>query len=179
MIEEMSGMEGFHMTEVDGGSVTTDLGYSIKVNGKSTLRRKWLVINDSSCPMQLCEAGVNISFGNQQYYFVQVGGLSSSEAISAFEIRYALYDVFGRHLKTLSTLSVVDMPAGHTGGLSESRWRAWENEVSALHTVIAFVAHVRGQSGRLWRFREKQISDQLTRIDLLVSSGALDPTKDK
>ena len=107
--------------------------------------------------------------------------MSSSEEIVALEIRYALYDFFGRHMKTLSALSVADMPVGKEDLNVQAQWNAWENELVALHTAVSFVAHVRTRTGKVWQYREDQIGEALmrARIDLSVNNGVLDAVKDK
>mgnify|MGYP001566104295 CR=1 FL=1 len=42
---------------LDGSSVTTYLSSDIAVNKNSSLRRQWVVVNDTSCPIELIGAG--------------------------------------------------------------------------------------------------------------------------
>jgi hypothetical protein len=44
--------------------------------------------------------------------------------------------------------------------------------------VVAFVAQVRGEDGKIWRYNQKGIGDELVRIQL-KATGVFDPTKDK
>jgi hypothetical protein len=170
--------EGLVVTTLDGGSVTTDLGYGIKTNKNSTLHRTWVILNDPACPVQISEAGLSISYGDRQFNFLQVGTLTASEPVSAFEVRYVLYDVFGEHLKTLSATAVTDVAANSPRPLRDGgSWRAWDNEVTDLMTVVAFVAQVRTQSGKIWRYQDKALSQELGKIKLQASAGVLDPTK--
>lgn len=166
--------------DFDGGSVVTDLGYNIRLNSESSLHRRWVVVNDPDCPAQLKVAGINTSYGDQEYLFTQSGRLSCSEVIVSLELRYVLYDVFGRHLKTLSSVTIRDILPARFIELSElGQWRGWENEVSSLHTIVAFVAHVRTAEGRVWRHKERPLSDELARIELTASPDVLNPVKDK
>jgi hypothetical protein len=162
----------------DGGSVVTDLGYNIKVNKGSTLRRLWVVLNDGSCPVQLDGAGINTAYAEREYRYSPTGRAKTSVAISALEVRYLLYDVFGRHMKTLSGTQVTDFAARSEVALSEmGTWRAWENEVSELLTIVAFVAQVRTGDGKIWRYNDKAVGAELDRIQLQVTTGVLEPTK--
>lgn len=164
----------------DGGSVVTDLGYDIRLNSESSLHRKWVVVNDPDCPIQFKVAGINTSYSDREYLFTQSGRLSCTESVAAFELRYVLYDVFGRHLKTLSSITVRDIfPAGFVELGELGQWRGWENEVLSLHTVAVFVAHVRTGQGRIWRHNERQLSDELARIELAANSEVLNPVKEK
>ena len=57
-----------------GGSVTTYLSSDIAVNKNSSLRRQWVVVNDTSCPIEL--------IGADTYYKMDssysLGGYNSS-----------------------------------------------------------------------------------------------------
>ncbi|MCF8146565.1 MAG: hypothetical protein K9N21_21870 [Deltaproteobacteria bacterium] len=89
-----------------------------------------------------------------------------------------MYDVFGDHMKTLSATGVTDAAANAEIPLKEmGRWRAWEDEVSELLTVVVFVAQVRTVDGMVWRYQDKPISEELNRVKLKVTTGVLDPTK--
>jgi hypothetical protein len=167
------------VSTADGGSVVTDLGYGIKVNKNSTLHRAWVTLNDPSSPVQLINAGVSAQYGDRGYNFVPTGSAKAVEAIAALEIRFLLYDVFGEHMKTLSATELIDIGANAELQLKETgRWRAWESQISQLLTVVAFVAHVRTADGKIWRYQDKPISEELNRIRLKVTSGVLDPTKE-
>jgi hypothetical protein len=170
--------QGIQATNLDGGTVVTELGFNIKVNEKSALRRTWTVLNDPSCPIQLSDAGIKTLY-RDHYIFNATGSAKTSKPVQAFEIRYLLYDVFGEHLRTLSSTEVTDLPADFSFQLGKSgTWRAWETDVSQLLTVVAFVAQFRGEDGKIWRYNQKAIGDELGRIQLKVT-GVFDPTKDK
>jgi len=164
----------------DGGSVVTDLGYNIQVNKGSTLHRSFVNINDPAAPVRLIAAGVQAKYGRDRYSFAPVGDFSASEPITALEVRFVLYDVFGGRMKTLSATEVTDFSPNMQLALSQlGSWYAWENEVSELLTVVAFVANARLASGKLWRFNEKAVSEELAKLNLKVTSGALEPTKEE
>jgi len=167
------------VTTADGGSVITELGYDIKINKNSTLRRAWVVLNDPGCPVQLINAGINTRYGDREYNYIPTGSAKVSAAISAMEIRYILYDIFGDHLKTLSGTEVSNAAVNAEISLKEmGRWRAWENEISELLTVVVFVAQVRTVDGKIWRYQDKPISEELNKIRLKVTTGVLEPTKE-
>jgi hypothetical protein len=171
--------EGIQATNLDGGTVTTDLGFGVKVNEKSSLHRKWTVLNDPSCPIQLSNAGIETVYRQSGFSFKAVCSARTSKPVQASEIRYLLYDVFGEHLQTLSTTQVRDFSPDVTYQLGGAvTWRASETEVSQLLTVVAFVAQVRGEDGKIWRCNQKEIGDELTRIQL-KAAGVFDPIKIK
>lgn len=167
------------VTTISGGSVVTELGYNIKVNPHSSLERTWVIINDPKSPVQLNGTGVTTSYGDRQYEYRPSGNLITSEAIVAINIRFILYDVFGSHIKTLGIMEIRDIPVNKAFELKEAgSWRAWENEVSELLTVVAFVAQIRTASGKIWRYNEKAIEEELSKIRLKVSTGVLEPSKE-
>jgi hypothetical protein len=171
--------QGIQAMNLDGGTVVTELSPNIKVNEKSALHRTWTVLNDPSCPIQLSDAGIRTLYRGRDYSFNPTGLAKTSKPVQAFEVRYLLYDVFGEHLRTLSSTEVTDLPGDFSFQLGKSgTWRAWENDVSQLLTVVAFVAQVRGEAGKIWRYNQKAIGDELGRIQLKVT-GVFDPTKDK
>ena len=175
-----AGAQTISSSITDGGSVVTDLGYNIKVNKGSSLHRSWVVLNDSGCPLQITGAGIRTEYGDRNYNFKPVGSAKPTVAITAFDLRFLLYDAFGEHMRTLSGTEIADVAAGSSYSLSEiGSWRAWENDVSQLLTVVAFVAQVRSSEGSIWRYNEKRLGEQLRKIQLRVTSGVLDPTKDK
>ena len=162
----------------DGGPVVTDLGYNVKVNDGSTLRRSWVTLNDTASAVQLAAAGVATTYGNREYQFTPTGKAKATTAATAFEVRYLLFDTFGNHLKTLSGTEIRDLISGGELELAKTgTWRAFENEVSQLLTVVSFVAFTRTADGKVWRYNEKAIGAELARIELQVKSGILEPTK--
>jgi hypothetical protein len=159
----------------DGGPVITELGYNIKVNKDSSLHRSFVTINAPACPAQLTGAGVTSKYGSNNYAFSGTG-----TPITAFEIRLVLFDMFGGRLKTLSGTHVVDLGASAPFELSKAgSWYASGNEVSELLTVAAFVANVRTAAGKVWHFNDKRVTDELVKLNLKITAGALEPTTDK
>jgi hypothetical protein len=136
-----------------------------------------VVLNDPECPAQLKDAGVGTSYSSASLRLTQSGRLICSEGISALELRYVLYDMFGRHLKTLSSLLIRDMPAAAIIEFN-GYWSGLVHEIfSSLYTVVSFVAHVRTADGRVWRHKERQIRDELAQIELAATSEVLEPGK--
>lgn len=173
-------------TSADGGSVTTTLLGSYKVNKNSSLHRTWVTINDPSCPIQLTGAGIStvyerdaISNGSGDYRFRIAGSIIASEPVAAVDVTFILYDPFGDHLRTLGGTYVQDLAANSTTPLTSlgGSWYATENDISELLTVVAFISHARAASGAVWHFNSKAISAELGKIQLQVASGMLEPDK--
>jgi hypothetical protein len=165
---------------VPGGPVLTDLGYGIQVNKGSTLQRSFVVINDPGSPVILRGTGINTKYGSDHYSFTPIGSVSASEAIAAFDVRYVLYDMYGYPMKTLAGSHVKDIAANTPFNLENTgSWYSVESDVSGYLTVGVFVANVRTAAGKVWRFNEKSVSRELSKLNLKVSESSLEPTKEK
>ena len=114
--------QSIQITNFDGGSIVVDLGDNIKSNDKSSLHRSWYVLNDASCPFQLNQTGIKISWSNLKSDFVyeETGTAKVTEKVQAYEIRYVLFDVFGEHLRTLASGDVLDISATSSFSLKGS-----------------------------------------------------------
>lgn len=92
----------------------------------------------------------------------------------AFEVRFLLFDVWGDHMQTLSATKVSDlngqMPLGEAGS-----WRAWENDVSELLTVVSFPARVRTADGRTWNYDPVRLLREVERIKVKLTEKELSP----
>lgn len=164
----------------DGGSVVTELGHGIKVNAQSTLIRSWVVFNDSSCPVHLDRSGLKSIYGDREYNYIPEGNASVRENVTAFDVRFILYDVFGDHIKTLTCGQVKDIPTGAVIELKNlGSWRALEIEISGLLTIVSFVAQVRTSSGIIWKYDAKLINEELSKLKLKATNGILEPMKEK
>lgn len=169
------------VTELNGGTVVTDLGYGIQVNKGSSLQRRWFTVNDPSCPMQLSGTGIATTYHSStvsgEYQYQSVGTATIAEAITAFEVRFLLFDVWGEHMRTLSDTDVAD----HVGEvpLKGSSWHAWENEVTEVQTVVSFVARVKKQDGTVWDYDPASFLQQLEKIKVKLTEKELSPEKEK
>jgi hypothetical protein len=174
--------QSIQSTNYDGGSVVTELSPKIKLNEKSSLRRSWIVLNGSSCPVQLNKAGIKTAYGywggTEQYWFSLDGGANIKQKIQAVEITCMLFDIFGEHLRTLSLTAVEDVETTDSYKLG-GRWLAGENDVSHFLTSVVFVTSVRTSEGKIWRFDQKAVFDELARTQLKAADIEINPSKEK
>jgi hypothetical protein len=166
------------VSEYDGGSVAlrTAIGF---LNQDSTLKRTWYVIDDTSSPVRLDRAGVATRLDEKEkiQYFVPLGTLAPKQAISAVEVRYLLFNIWGERLRTLSLTRLADSSTHVDLRFSSNNWPALELEASQLVTVVAFVARVRMADGQQWTYDPR---DMTARIQSLgVSVGASDLSDDE
>lgn len=154
------------ITKSNGGSVITKLGMGISVNAGSSLTREWIIINDAKCPLQLnSNIGIEVVYLNSNYSFKQVGSITTKKPIAAYELHLVLYDVFGKHIKTLENVNISDIN-GVIDISKSGRWHANENQVSEFLTCVAYIATVRTGDGELWSCDFQSIKEELNKIQI-------------
>ena len=149
----------------DGGSVVIEQEIFSPINEGSSLRRVWITLNDTDCPLQLSDAGVTVQDGSRSELFDVIGQLKPRVPISAYEVRFLLLDVFGDSLRILSTTEVKDFSTDIEISLS-GRWRAADHEARGFLTAIAFVAKVRTKRGSVWQYDEDAIANAILSLGL-------------
>lgn len=140
------------ISRIQSGTMKTDLGYGIAMNKESTLAREAITIHDPHLPLAIDEnVPVTVSFnsGRSVFNYGASYSITPTEPLSAIEVRFIIFDVFGDRLRVLSGTDVVDMPAGVAKPFNNSWNVLSENEASEFYASIAFIARVRTQSGRV------------------------------
>lgn len=168
--------------ELGGGSIVTDLGYRIQVNQGSSLQRRWFVINDPSCPVQLSGAGIRTAYRSSSiggdYKYMATGLATTGEMITAFQVRYLLFDIWGEHTRTLSDTEVSDLKA-QIALKDTGSWSTWENEVSEFFTVVSFVSLVRRPDGTVWQYDPSSLLQHVEGIKVKLTEKELTPDREK
>jgi hypothetical protein len=153
------------------------LAYGIAVNKGSTLHRRWYVINDSSCPVSLGAVGIKPVYKSEQYggsyVFSPVGNLTPKVAISAVQVIFAQFDVWGNRERNLAATEIRDLQAGQNFRI-EGSWYANENDVSEQLTSVAFVRNAMTVDGKIWRADLDKIAALLQTVALTVSASGLE-----
>jgi hypothetical protein len=161
----------------DGGSAVTELGYGIAVNKGSSLHRRWYVINDASCPVDLGAVGIKPIYKSREYggsySFTPVGNLTPKVALSAVEVNFAQFDVWGNPERTLAANEIRDLQAGQSFKI-EGGWYATENDVSEQLTSVVFVRNAMTADGKIWRADLDKIATLLQTVALKVSASGLE-----
>ena len=160
-----------HISKMSGGSVITKLSMGIKVNENSTLMREWSILNDETSPIQTSNLGINTAYAGSAYYFIANGNLSIKEPITAYEIHYVLYDIFGAYMNTLSTVYVGDLV--DVNDIKKSNWYASEHQVSEYYACVSYVATVRNAKGIIWKCNYKKIKEELNKIEISYEESYL------
>jgi hypothetical protein len=162
--------------------VVTNLGYGIQVNKGSSLQRRWFVINDPSCPVQLSGAGISTVYQGSSiggdYKYKATGLAITSEMVTAFQVRYLLFDIWGEHSRTLSDTEVSDL-RGQVALKDTGSWATWENDVSEILTVVSFVARARRPDGTIWEYDVPSLLQQVEKIKVTLTEKELAPEREK
>lgn len=141
------------VTRGSAGSIRTQLGYGIVLNKASSLEREWVTVNNSGVPAQLVGAvPLTTAFKSEgysgAYSYMAEYEIDAKEPLSAVEVKFLTFDVWGEHQRTLSGNDIMDLTAGRTK--LAGQWRmVSENEASEYYASIAYVARVRTKAGRV------------------------------
>ena len=89
------------ITRSSGGSIKTELGYGLVLNKESSLEREWITIHDNSIPADLVgTVGVRTIYVKEysagDYRYTANYTIKAREALTAFEVRFILFDILGR-----------------------------------------------------------------------------------
>ena len=134
-----------------GGSIRTPLDYGNVVNDASTLEREWIVINIPEVPATLHDpTGVKtVYITGGTYRYEAKFAFTAKEALVAVEIRFLVFDVWGKQSGLLSATYVEDIEKG--AKVSKiGKWSLYSaNEVQEHYASIGYVARARTKSGEI------------------------------
>lgn len=127
-------------------------------NIKSSLRLEWFVLNDPTCPVQLLSAGVReyeqIGSYPVTYHYQANIQLQTHEAITAYQVKFHLYNVFGHFLDELTVHEVRDLGAKEAYQQNEYFARTNSRNMGALLKVIAYITFIRKADGTMWSYNQ-------------------------
>jgi hypothetical protein len=165
--------QSFSQLKIDkkeGSSVVIKLSTGIKVNDGSTLKKEYIIINDTNCPIQMVDVGIETSYAASEFSFNPIGLLKSKEPIVAYEVVHLIYNVFGEHMESLSNTEIIDFE-GEKNFSRYSSWYASENNVGEYLICISYVSNVRTKSGKIWHYNFKALKEQLNKIEFTFEEG--------
>ncbi|MGD8401957.1 MAG: hypothetical protein PVH64_13690 [Bacillota bacterium] len=144
----------------DGGKILG--GEELKDNDISSLHLEWYVLNDPTCPVQLIGAGVREyqQMGSYPltYYYQATLQLQVQERVTAYQVKFHLYNVFGQFLDELVVYKVRDLEAKEIYPQEEFFTRMADYNLGALLKVIAYITYIRKADGSLWRYPESSVT---------------------
>ncbi|MEY3775233.1 MAG: hypothetical protein RLZZ129_2013 [Verrucomicrobiota bacterium] len=177
------GAEVAEVTRAPGGSIKTVLSRNIVLNSESSLAREWIAVHQPNYPAKLkgtpgvttrYKSGGEYSRGEYQYHVSLKFWLY--EAITAIEIRFLMFDIWGQHVKSLSLTEIRDFNPD-LNKLSGA-WRIFsENEASEYYASITYIARVRTRDGRIISADIAPVLAEARRLSEKFSESDLDPEK--
>lgn len=132
-----------------GDPMRFDLGYGIVVNEDSTVDREWSVVNDPRLPIALQTfTGLDTVHEDRDWAHEALYVVNVKEPITAFEVRFIPFNIWGEQGTTLSSTQIYDLSTGATR--FTGTWRLYsENEAVEHFGSVAFVAQVRLADGTI------------------------------
>ncbi|MCL4759749.1 MAG: hypothetical protein KJZ96_15550 [Rhodocyclaceae bacterium] len=172
------------ITRGSGASIKTDLGHGIVLNKESSLTREWSTLHDASMPLDLKYSEcVEVKFVSGrvsgEYVYSGFYGVVAKEPVRALEVRFMLFDVFGSHIRTLSSTKVVDLEPEAVRVL-DSQWRVFsENEASEYFACLSYVARVRTASGKVYEYNSTAVLEAARQFSGRLTAADLEPEPEK
>ena len=186
LVFSVSCLAGATITKRSGGSIKTKLGYDIVINRNSSLEREWITIHDDSIPADITShTGVRTTYergdrsSSGKYRYLAVSSIMAKEPLTAIELRFLTFNIWGDHIRNLSATEIVDM----TPGVRESlkwKWNIYsENEVSQYYASIAYIAQVRTKTGRVIKADPRIVLEQARLFSKGITEDDLDPKPER
>lgn len=148
------------------------------INKSSSLRVDWWTLIDETLPIMFAEPCGLLAHNKAADYPLDLVYQASTllrcfEAVTAFEVRYMTFNVWGEHVSTLVATEVRDVEAAKRIRLSHA-WHLYsENEADEFCASLGFVSRARLSSGIVriantdFVLREAQrIAEKVTEADL-------------
>lgn len=166
-----------------GGSVQTELSRTIRLNKDSTLEREFITVIDKSLPAELTSCvgvttiykpGADYIAG--QYMYAAKCDVKAFEDIRAFEIRFLMFNIWGRHVQTLTAAEIADVSAG-TIRQCKSEWNLFsENEACEHYASIAYLATIRTATGQVYDADSEIVIAEAKQFSAKFTATNLEPT---
>jgi hypothetical protein len=159
------------------GSIRTTLGYGIVLNKESSLDREWVVVNPSDVPAAIVgPAGLVTTFNTGSYRYKVAAEVESKEPLTAIEISFLTFDVWGNHDRNLATRNIVDFGPGRR--VFDGEWTVGsENEASEFYASIAFISRVRTKAGRVIVADVAPIVEEARKFSARFSASDIEPVR--
>ena len=166
-----------------GGSIQTVLSRTIRLNEESSLKREFITIIHNTLPACLNDCiGITTVYESETDYtsagfmYATQFAVSAREDLHAFETRFLLFNIWGRHVQTLTATEIADVPAS---SLRECvcKWELYsENEATEHYASIAYLATVRTAAGRVIDAEIEPVLAEAKRLFSKFTDADLEPT---
>ncbi|MCY4584604.1 MAG: hypothetical protein OXB98_01055 [Bryobacterales bacterium] len=169
----------YELSQADGGSIRTDLGYNYVLNKNSSLRRVWIAVHDE-LPLTIDGTpGVTTTWSDRFRYSANVTLLvGQDQDVTAFTMKFVLIDVFGENMATLSAMEIQDIAAGEK---KPFHW-GWNTErsghVDKFFASVAFIDKVRTADGQVYQANYDAVLDTVRQFSKEATEADLEPPSD-
>ncbi len=171
--------EAVTFTRGNGGSIQTKLSSSVILNKNSTLTREWITMHDPNMPADLVgTVGVTTAYvpdrvrGEYQYH--TKFSMQTKAPISAVEVRFLTFDLWGQHVRNLMFDDVSDLEPGTKE--FEGQWRLYsENDCSRHYASIAYISRVRTRDGRVLEADPAPVVQEAKKFAQKFTAADLEP----
>ena len=148
------------VANADGGSIQTVMPFvyseDLIINERSTLTRDWITIHDARLPVDfegtsglITEAQLDRRTFNHDYVYRANSTLVARQPVTAFEVAFITFDVFGSMGTRLVAREVMDIQGGEAE-LFDWSWRSSNRDIRRHFASIAFVSRARDTNGKVY-----------------------------
>jgi len=159
------------------GTMQVPLNHRIVLNKDSMLERQWVVVNDEALPAKIDGRAAPVPYysrDRKRYQYSANYSFSVETGISAIEIHFILFDVWGERTKTLSATEITEFPAGVHQLYHE--WRiSREHEASEHYSSIGYIARLRLKDGTILYADTDAILNEARRFSASITVNDLTP----
>lgn len=169
-------------TVTPGGAIRLPLGRGIVLNKESSIERIWITVQDPIMPVEFKSAvGIktNHIFGSDigDYEYSAVLQLTARQPVSAVEVRFMLFDIWGQNKRNLVVTEILDMAPGITREFNP-KWRiSAEGEAAQHYASIAYISRVRTKDGKVFAANGEFILEQARKFSAQFKEVDLESNK--
>ncbi|APE43619.1 hypothetical protein BOO69_09490 [Sulfitobacter alexandrii] len=156
-----------------GTSMNVDAGYGIKINRYSSLDREWIIVNDPSLPVSMEEITPRTVIADRNWIHEITYRLKVDKPVSAIEVRFIPFDIWGEKSQTLTSTTIADHSAGEVR--STGRWRILSDAEAKEHfALVGYVARIKLVTGEILRADEGAVVSVAQEFSGDFTTGDLD-----
>lgn len=156
------------------------------LNAGSSLRRRHIAVQDTSLPIELTGTpGLSVVFlpgtsiESESYSYTTEFTTAVEDSVTAFEVRYVLFDVWGELQRVVGASKIKDLPPGDTSSWDVT-WESYgKNAARVYYASIAYISQVRTPDGRVLKANETAVLREARRFADSFSRSDLTPEEDQ
>jgi len=147
----------------DGDPVKIMINEYVTINRYSSMLRKHIIVNDSNSPLRITDGGVILRSAGNDLLLSPFGHIQTVNGVTAYQINYILFDVFGKKFRSLEVITVQDAKENVKKSISldSLSWKSNQNEAEKYSISLAYVAKVRRADGVVWEANEESLRIEL------------------